>query len=253
MQTRLLCFLMFLVAALTVTPTHAQEGRVADLKLNLWPTPSAAARGEIVRYDMTIENNGDGKASRTNVTLPLPKGQFSLVKVELLQKTTWVMEVAEDKIVIMFGTLRRGETRDARVFLMLNTTPGLDNAPLRIRASINYDEHSGSRIRSNETTLTITGSATETKPFVTVEPAAGPAGSVFRFAVHNYFPEEKLFTWLNAPEAVLPSGLTERTTEQGEATLDLATAKLKLAPGKYSLVVLGDSSKITTVVPFEVK
>jgi hypothetical protein len=62
-----------------------------------------------------------------------------------------------------------------------------------------------------------------------------------------------VFTWLNAPTEVLATGLADRASEQGDALLDLETAKLKLAPGKYSLVVLGESSKITTVIPFEVK
>ncbi|MDZ4718972.1 MAG: hypothetical protein SH847_11020 [Roseiflexaceae bacterium] len=253
MRYRVLGFMMLLVLVIAAVPVSAQDGRVADLNIRLWPTPSTAARGDIIRYDITLENDGDGKASRTNVTLPLPKGQFSLVKIELSQKTSWVMEVADEKIVIMFGTLRRGEIRDARVFLKLNNAPGLDNAPMRIRASVNYDEHSGSRVRSNETTLTIAGATPDTTPAVSVEPIAGPAGTVFRFTVRNYFPKEKLFTWLNAPNAVLPSGLADLASEQGETSFDLETAKLKLAPGKYSFVVLGDSSKITTITPFEVK
>jgi hypothetical protein len=253
MRYRLFGLLMFVIMALAATPARAQDGRVADLHLRLWPTPSTAARGDTIRYDMTISNDGDGKASRTNVTLPLPKGQFRLIKIELPQKTSWVMEVADEKIVIMFGTLRRGESRDARIFLALNNGPGLDTAAIRIQALINYDEQSGPRIRSNETTLTIAGAAPDTTPTVTVAPAAAPAGTVFRFTVRNYFPAEKVFTWLNAPTEVLATGLADRASEQGDALLDLETAKLKLAPGKYSLVVLGESSKITTVIPFEVK
>jgi hypothetical protein len=201
---------------------------------------------------MSVDNKGDGKASRTRVTLPFPKDQLSFVKVELAQKSSWVMELSDQQIVIMFGTLRRGDTRTARIFFTIGKT-ATDGAVLRLRASLRYDEDSGDRLRSNETTFTVKGVTADPKPNVVVEPSQGAAGTIFRFTVRNFYPEEKVFTWINAPEAVLPSGLNGITSEQGEAQFDLNSAKLKLGPGKYSLVALGGSSKVTIVTQFEIK
>jgi hypothetical protein len=234
-----------------VAPAHAQE-RVADLELRLWPSPSTASRGDTVRYDLTVTNHGDGKAGRTRVTVPFAKGQLAFVKVELAQKSSWVMELAEDKIVIMFGTLRTGEQREARIFLTV-AKDAPDGGAIRVRATARYDEEGDTRVRSNETILRVAGAAADTAPGVAVEPAAGPQGTVFRFSARNYFPEEQIFTWINAAGGVIPSKLAARATEQGEAVLDLESAKLELAPGRYSLVVYGESSKATVVVPFEIR
>jgi Domain of unknown function DUF11 len=250
---RLGLLLALMTLMLLVAPQAAAQERLPDLRLRIWPSPSTAARGEIVRYDVTVENQGLGKAGRVRVTLPFPKGQLTVAKVEMAEKTTWVQALADDSITIMFGTLRSGEKREARVFLLVGKDAAPDGAPIRIRATARYSEDAGEKLRSNETSLIIAGSAPDTKPTVTVAPASGPAGSVFRFSVSNYFPEEKLFTWINAPDQVLASGIVTRATEQGDATLDLDSKRLKLTPGMYSMVVLGDSSKITTVTPFEVK
>lgn len=250
---RPLLALLLILLTLAAAPQAAAQERLPDIRVRIWPNPSTVARGEVVRYDITVENQGSGKASRTRVTLPFPKGQLSVAKVEMPQKTTWVQELGEDRIIIMFGTLRSGEKREARVFLTVEQGAAPDNAPIRIRATFRYDEDEGQRFRSNETLLTITGTAPDTTPIVTAEPAVAPAGAVIRFSVRNYFPEEKLFTWINAADKVLPSGIVARASEQGAATIDLESARLKLGPGSYSLVVYGDSSTFTTVTPFTIK
>lgn len=242
-----------LLMLLSIAPARAEDQRLAELNLRLWPSPSSATRGDIVRYDLTVENTGEGKASRTRVTLPYPKGQFSIAKVELPQRTSWVMELADDKIVVMFGTLRSGEKREARIFVTVGQGAAPDGQPIRLRAFARYDQDEGQRVRSNETSLTIIGAEADTRPAVVVEPAMAPAGAVFRFSVRNYFPEEKLFTWINAPGSVLPSGIVGLTSEQGAAVIELQSERLDLKPGLYSFVILGDSSKVTTVTPFEVK
>ncbi|GAB4124530.1 MAG: hypothetical protein Fur005_41470 [Roseiflexaceae bacterium] len=249
MRYRFLWLAALLLASMLAVPVVRADEEPADIQLKLWPNPSSAARGDIVRYDLTVTNEAAGKASRTRVTLPIPRGQLSFVKVELLEKSTWVMELSEERIVIMFGTLRSGEKREARVFLKVE--PTASDGVIKLRTSARYDEDDGQRIRSNETALTIVGTETDTKPAVVVEPAAGPVGTIFRFMVRNYFPEEQIFTWLNTPTGVAETRLNDRATEQGVATLDLESTKL--APGSYSLVVYGATSKITMVVPFEVK
>jgi hypothetical protein len=69
------------------------------------------------------------------------------------------------------------------------------------------------------------------------------------FSVRNYFPEEKIFTWLNAPGGVIETKLSGQASEEGAAGLDFNTSRL--APGKYSMVLYGETSKTTLVVPFE--
>ena len=233
-----------------IVPDASAAGTLPELALRLWPNPNVAERGDVIRYDLTIANQGEGKASRTNVTLPFPAGRMVIVRTEFSHATTWVMEVADDKVVVMFGTLRSGEERTAKLYFVV--APDAPAGQFTQRATARYDEDEGTRLRSNEVSVTITGGEPAVaQPATRVEPAQGPAGTQFRFLVSNYFPEEKLFTWLNAPGEVLATDLQGKATEQGSAEFSLDSRTL--APGAYSFVVLGGSSGITTVTPFEIR
>lgn len=243
---KLACVLLLIM--LSVAPARAAE-RLADIQLQIWPSPSIVVRGDTVLLDVMISNQGEVKASRTRVTLPFAKGELSFVKIDIPDKTTWVMELAEDRIMLMFGTLQPGDKRTAKIYFTVGKELP-DGFQIKLRASSRWDNDEGVRVRSNEALLTVAG-AVNTPPRVTIEPAAGPVGTVFIFRVEHYFPQEKVFTWLNTPDGVLETKLFTSATEQGNAVLEFQSKLLK--PGKYSMVIFGDTSKLTTVVPFEVQ
>jgi hypothetical protein len=240
--------LLALAASGSAAPARA-AGTPAEIKIRLWPNPNSVAPGDVLRYDVTIANEGDGKASRTRMTLPFPGDRMSVAKVEFSHKTTWVMELSEDQIVVMFGTLRRGEERTAKLFFNVSADAG--GGQFAQRATVRYDEDEGVRVRSNEVHITIGGAQAPVQPHVTIEPLAATPGTRLHVAVDGYYPKEKLFTWLNAAEGALATGVQSVASDQGRGEFELDTRKLK--PGSYTLVVLGDSSAITTVTPFELR
>src|SRR5690606_15292348 len=164
--------------------------------------------------------------------------------------TTWISKLEDQRLTVMFGRLNRGEGRRAKIFFAIGPHAP-DGLQWRVRATGRYEGDRGNRVHSNHTTLTINGEEANTEPQVTVAPDTVQMGGSIVFQVRNYFPKEQIFTWINAPNGdVLESNLAGRTDANGATDLHFSTRKL--APGAYTMVVYGNSSEITTVVPFVV-
>src|SRR5262245_21065561 len=88
---------VLLLIALSIVPARAAE-RVADVQLQIWPSPSSVVRGDTVLLDVMISNKGEVKATRTRVTLPFVKGELGFVKIDIPDKSTWVMELDDEHI-----------------------------------------------------------------------------------------------------------------------------------------------------------
>lgn len=237
--------LALLAAALLALPT-ARAAELPDLALRLWTTPTRAARGDIVAYEILIDNIGDVRADRVRVTLPFSP-HMRVVRTEFDNRATWISELSADKLTVMFGRLPGGEDRRAKIFFEIGKDAP-DGLEVRARATARFEGDGDTKVHSNYTTLTIGGQEADTQPAATVEPASAPAGTRLTVRVRSFFPDERISTWLNTPDGVRETKLSSSADESGDATLELSTAKL--APGSYSLVVYGESSKTTIVVPF---
>jgi hypothetical protein len=247
MRGVLVCCL--LVAALFgASPVQAEDDRI-ELELRLWIIPARAARGDIVSYEILVDNNGKEGADRVRATLAFSP-HMTIVRTEFDHKATWISEVGPEKLTVMFGRLNGGQDRRAKIFFQIGPQAP-DGLEVRTRVVGRYENDGGSRVNSNYTTLTIGGQDPNTTPRATLDLAAVARGGKVTFNVQNYFPSEKLFTWINAPNGVLRSNLTTTTDSSGAGSLRLDTTKLQ--PGSYSLVIHGDSSRIELVVPFTVQ
>ena len=240
--------LALIAGMLTGTPAHAAQSKTL-LSTRLWITPSNARSGDVISYEILVDNIGDARADRVRAELPvLP--QLKILRTEFDRDTTWLSELSDDRLTVMFGRLNRGEGRRAKIYFEIGRDIA-EGTQLRIRASGRFDGDLGERAHSNYTTLTIGGQKAATVPTVVAEPTATPKGGRLVFRVQNYSPAEKIFTWINAGSGVLESGLSGRSSDLGEAELAFSTRKLE--PGEYSMVVFGESSKITLVVPFTIQ
>lgn len=248
-RTRGLIALCLLAAALLGAAPALAADEQPDLALRLWTTPARAARGDIVSYEILIDNNGKVRADRVRVTLPF-SGYMKVVNTEFDHGATWVSDLAADRLTVMFGRLNGGQDRRAKIFFQIGPDAP-DGLEVRVRATARYEGDRDERVRSNYTTIIVGGQDADTTPHVSVEPAAAAQGAALTFQVRNYFPDEQIFTWINAPGGVMRSDLTGEADGTGAATLRLNTKKLQ--PGAYSLVVFGDSSHIETVVPFTIQ
>lgn len=241
------------LALLAAAIFGAAPARAADaaptLSLRLWTSPSEAMRGDVVSYEILIDNIGEVRAERVRVTLPF-SGHMKVVHTEFDHRATWVSELTGEQITVMFGRLLAGQNRRAKIFFEVGQSAP-DGMQVRVRATGRYEGDRGEKVRSNYTTLVVGGQEVDTSPKVTVDQAAVASGTRLRFAVSNYFPSEKIFTWLNTSSGVRETKLFTTASDEGAAELLLNTSKL--SPGAYSLVVYGESSKISTVVPFTIQ
>jgi hypothetical protein len=244
-----LALLALIAALLPALPADAQSSDSPQISLRLWLTPDRAARGDIVGYEIMVDNLSRAGASRVRVIVPLNE-HLRLVKTEFDHKQTWVREVTARDMTIMFGRLNGGTNRRAKLFFEVAPTMP-DGAQVRTRAAARYEGDSDEPARSNTVTLAIAGQTSDTQPSAAATSATAPRGTPLVFSVRNYFPGEKIFTWINAPDGVRESRLSGQANEQGAAELRLDTRDLP--PGAYGLVVYGDSSKTTIVVPFTVQ
>jgi hypothetical protein len=241
-----LCLLA--AALLGASPVRAETDSI-ELELRLWTTPARAARGDIVSYEILVDNNGREGASRVRVTLPF-SGHMKVIDTQFNHKATWLSELGPDKLTVMFGRVNGGEDRRAKIFFQIGPEAP-DGLQVRVRAVGRYEGEGDPRVNSNYTTLTVGGQDPNTTPQAVVDAPAVARGGKLTFSVQNYFPSEKLFTWINAPNGVLKSELTSKTDANGAGSLRLDTTRLK--PGSYSLVIHGESSRIELVVPFAVQ
>lgn len=243
---RLVLALTLLAAALLYLPTARAASDPPDLALRLWTTPTRAARGDIVAYEILIDNVGTVRGDRVRATLPFSP-HMRVIRAEFDSEATWVSKLDATEITVMFGRLPGGVDRRAKIFFEIGPDAP-DGLEVRVRASARFEGDNGEKVRSNYTTLTIGGQAVDSQPAATIDPATAPAGARLTVQVRNYFPDERIATWLNTPDGVRETKLTGKADESGDTTMALSTSKL--APGSYTLVVYGESSKITIVVPF---
>jgi hypothetical protein len=233
-------------ALLTATPAAAAS---TTLNVRLYLTPANAARGDVVAYEILVENTGGARADRVRVRLPFSE-HMKVVRTDFSAGTTWISELKEAELTVMFGRVNRGEERRARLFFEIGPNAP-DGLQVRVRASGRY-EGDDARYHSTYVTLTVGGQEDAPEPQVTVEPSATAPGGRLVFQVRNYFPREQVFTWINAPDGrVLETGLSGQVSAAGETNLSFDTRKLQ--PGAYTMVVFGKSSEITTVVPFTIQ
>lgn len=244
----LTCWLLTALA-LTTAPAYAAT-QPTTLDVRLYVTPARANRGDVVSYEILVKNSGNARADRARVELPFSE-HMQVIRTEFGSSTTWVSALGETELTVMFGRLNRGEERRAKLFFEVgpNAPDGLE---VRVRATGRYEGDGSARFHSTYVTLTVGGQDTAPEPSVTVEPAVTPAGGRLVFQVRNYFPREQIFTWLNAlGGSVLETNVASQADARGETSLTFDTRKLQ--PGEYSMVVFGNSSQITTVVPFTVQ
>ncbi len=240
--------LLTLLAPILAAPARAAE--TPALTVKLWATPSSVQRGDVVSYEMTIENSDAARASRVRVTLPL-SGYFTVVKTSFDNRATWVEGLDRSAIIVMFGRLNRSERRTATVYVKIGADAP-SGLTIDTTARLRHDDDGGEAVKSNRTTIAIVGAppahGTPTGPHASVAPASAPSGARLMFQIGGYFPQEPISTWLNAPDGVRETRLSGRTDDHGDLTLTFATAKL--APGSYSMVIYGATSTATVVVPF---
>ncbi|HWQ14560.1 MAG TPA: hypothetical protein VNL77_17310, partial [Roseiflexaceae bacterium] len=157
----LLAITLLAAAILGAAPARAADGAVL-LRVRLWTTPNHAARGDVVKYEIMVDNAGDARASRVRVTLPFSK-HMQVVRAQFDHQATWVSALGEDELTVMFGRLPGGESRRAQIFFTIGQDAP-DGLQVRVRATARHERDAGHGEKSNYTTLTIGGQEADTRP-----------------------------------------------------------------------------------------
>lgn len=253
LQRLILCVLALLVlTAGAAVPAYADDSaEFSRIVLRLWPSAHRVQMGNVVAFELIVNNEGTARARNVVVTLPYVKEQMALLRPKTKDEGVWISELTDDRVVITFNNVP--SSGEQRIELFFQVAPKLpENLPITVRASGEYRSNGvKQRARSNQVVVYAVSSADVT-PQVTVAPQQGQAGTIFTFTIKNYFPKEQVFTWFNTPDGrAIDSGLAGRADGQGTAVYSYDSRPLP--PGKYSLVAYGQISKITTLVEFTIE
>jgi hypothetical protein len=217
------------------------------------PTPNyAATPGSIVTYTLKVKNIGKGQAKSTTVTLPINPAAADVLDAVFSSKDAWVTQVTSTTLVFKTGPIAgpSGEV-DATIRLKVKAD-AKPAATLTDRASLHWsDAASGGGVSSNLPILTV-GGADDNRPTysLSVEPAAGPAGTTFAFGSGIFVPYEPVGLWYNTPDGKVIAGPTYFAKIDGSLSVTLNDS---LAVGSYSMVFYGHWSEFTAVGPFAIK
>lgn len=244
-RTRLLTLLLVLLAILAPGVASATP----EIRLWLWVNQENVARGTVLEYEVFVSNRGTSGTERLEVTIPLQRRTMQVLTVRFDDKASWVSAISEDAITMMFGKVASNGSKRAWVVFRIK-----DDAPsgtITARAEARWSGGGDIRVRSDDTAFYVGTAAPISGPAANVTPASGSAGTLLTFAAQRLYPEETLFTWVNAPDGkVLVTDLTGRTAKDGSAQLRYKTDGL--APGDYTMVIFSQVSKVTLVVPFRI-
>ncbi|MEN9936522.1 MAG: hypothetical protein RLZZ387_3101 [Chloroflexota bacterium] len=86
-----------------------------------------------------------------------------------------------------------------------------------------------------------------------VFPGQGRPGTLFRFYARGYLKGESVALWVNRPDGTAQAVEAERI-EVAEARLDMAwSAPTDAQAGRWELVIVGRTSGVQVVIPFEIR
>ncbi len=234
--------------ALELPPEPADVWVVTRPSFNLFVAPQS-----IIAFEIVITNIGRGAASSTEIIFPFDPDLLQVVDASFDVPTTWVAAVNRDSLVIRSGLLgtRSGRTRGTIRFVVRENAR--QGATITGRVQLRWtDGGRGGRSQGNLFLIPV-GPAAQGSPTyaMVVEPAAGSAGAVFRFASPIFVPREPVGVWYNLPDGRVVAVNTLRADDDGSLTVNFTSRDLP--PGTYSMVFYGQWSEFTAVAPFVIR
>ncbi|MEO7909526.1 MAG: hypothetical protein ABIV47_07730 [Roseiflexaceae bacterium] len=240
----------------------------ASVKVGILPSSQADASG-LTAYTITATNDGDNAAGDVTINVPYNPAVLRFVGATFSQPEAWVSNTTANALEIKTGAVGgEGGSVKAVVRFQALTSGG---APAVQRLSFEWtDKLNGGHGISNQLPSADMGGLYA--PLIVSRASDGTLFSSSAFASN-----EGVFFWYNAPDGKVIQARVQRgklidaaTAEQkyqdnsdydrgseyaiadGQGQVAVGLATNGLAPGTYTLVAHGNSSRLTAVATFQV-
>lgn len=174
----------------------------------------------------------------------------------------WVSSLSADRLTLTLNDIGSKKTRGAEVFFHVKA-PAPGNTAIDVATRYNWYVYndagklvrSGSGKSSGDQALIVAPDGVQTnpeyvasQPSTAIDPISAPSGSYFHAYASGFAAGERVSIWLNTPSGVADVPHELYANDHGEVWPEFSSAGF--GPGSYGLVIYGQESTQTLVVPF---
>jgi hypothetical protein len=222
------------------------------------------APGDTLGIKFHISNPFTSTLAYVVLKFDYDSSQLTPIGSEFQNDNDWVSDLSSERVTLTFQNIDAGKSRSGTVLFRVNQ-PDPGNTSVAVHAKFNWQTKNsdglllkdGSGSDSGPDALIVAPDGVLTNPDVidsapqaAIEPASGGAGTVFHAHASGFMAGERISIWLNTPSGVAAVPHDLLASDSGEVWP--AFNGDGLAPGQYGLVISGQQSTQTLVVPFAV-
>ena len=226
--------------------------------------PLQLSPGDTLSVKVRVTNPFTSTLSKITVKLDYDSGQLTPIDSDFHHDSDWVSDLNDSRVTLTFKDISAGKSRSGTVLFRVNQ-PMPGNTSVDLHAKFNWSVDAtttspskhGSGSTDGDEPLIVAPDGVLTDPNVidsapraAIEPRSGASGSLFRAYASGFTGGERISIWLNTPGGVaaVPHDLVANAN--GEVWPEFSSSGL--APGSYGLVIYGQESTQTLVVPFTI-
>jgi len=220
--------------------------------------------GDTLSVKVRVTNPFTSTLSKITVKLGYDSGQLTPIDSDFHRDSDWVSDLNNSRVTLTFKNIGAGKSRSGKVlFRVSQPMPGNTSVDLHAKFNWSVDATTtspskhGSGSTDGDEPLIVAPDGVLTNPNVidsapqaAIEPRSGGTGSLFRAYASGFTGGERVSIWLNTPNGVaaVPHDLVANAN--GEVWPEFSSSDL--VPGSYGLVIYGQESTQTLVVPFTI-
>jgi hypothetical protein len=220
--------------------------------------------GDTLSVKVRVTNPFTSTLSKITVKLAYDSGQLTPIDSDFHRDSDWVSDLNDSRVTLTFKNIGAGKSRTGKVlFRVKQPMPGNTSVDLHARFNWSVDattstpSRHGSGSTDGDEPLIVAPDGVLTNPNVidsvpraAIEPRSGGTGSLFRAYASGFTGGERVSIWLNTPNGVAAVPHDLIANANGEVWPEFSSSDL--VPGSYGLVIYGQESTQTLVVPFTV-
>jgi len=220
--------------------------------------------GDTLSIKIRITNPLTSTLRKIVVKLDYDSGQLTPVDSDFHRDSDWVSDLSDRRVTLTFKNIGAGKSRTGKVLFRVNQ-PMPGNTSVDLHAKFNWSVDAttsnpsmhGSGSTDGDEPLIVAPDGVLTNPNVidsvpqtAIEPRSGASGTQFRAHASGFKGGERISIWLNTPNGVAAVPHDLIANANGEVWPEFSSDNL--VPGSYGLVIYGQESTQTLVVPFTV-
>ncbi len=222
-------------------------------QLGFGATFKADGSGDIVTLNLVIKNSGPGKANSFEVEFPIDPN-LELLSAAFTSPKSWVTKVLSDKFFIQFGSFEKQSgpvTATIRLAVRGSAPAGTVIKP-RAKGSAQWDGGGGLLFQSNTVYLRVGAGKVESLNDLIQSIGATLTGDKAKVTVSGniFIPGELITIWINLADGSVKAVGTALIRADGSGLVSFDYSLSGLGAGNYSLVLLGERSRVQGVAAF---